>query len=188
MKIITSLILLISTLSFAQSNCQYEFEEKTDSTYVKSLSEKIIYEKVFGSSRKFIYFKLMQTDGIPILNIQYIEKNTEFITVKCLDLNSKIIFQLANGKYVSLQSISENSCSSLYYNEEDKANVRFLNGYFAFTKPNYEELKKSPLSIMRLQFVGEKEDFNLKDEITSEITKETIEPNKIFIDYLKCIE
>lgn len=41
---------------------------------------------------------------------------------------------------------------------------------------------------MRLQFVGEKEDFNLKDEITSEITKETIEPNKIFIDYLKCIE
>lgn len=74
MKIITSLILLISTLSFAQSNCQYEFEEKTDSTYVKSLSEKIIYEKVFGSSRKFIYFKLMQTDGIPILNIQYIEK------------------------------------------------------------------------------------------------------------------
>ncbi len=181
--------ILIPVISFGQiKDCQYDFEEKTDSTSIKSLSEQIVYEKVFGTSRKFVHFKLLNNDGVPILNIQYVEKSTEFIPNKCLDLSSKMVFQLANGKFVTLKSISENACSSLLYNEQDKSNIRILEGYFVFTTPNYEDLKTSPLSMMRIQFVGDKEDFNFKDELQSEITETTFYPTKIFMYYLKCIE
>lgn len=181
-------ILLFPTLLFSQNNCKYEFEEKTDSTYLRILPEKLIFEKVFGTTRELITFKLIQNNGVPTLSIQTVVKNSLFIPSKCFDLSSRIIFQLENGKYVTLKSIDENVCSTLSYNEEDKANIRVLSGYFVFTKTNYEELKKSPISIIRVQYAGEKVDYNVKSEFHSEILNETFYPSKYFMEYLKCVE
>lgn len=189
MKQIISLFLLIPLLQFAQKkDCVYSFEEKTDSTNVKALSEKIIYEKVFGFSKEFIQFNLINNNGTPTLSFQQIQKSQDFIPVRCFDSKSKIIFQLENGKIVSLISTNENTCSTLSYIPEEKSNIRLLTGYFLFTVNNYEELKKSRITVMRIQFSGESRDYIINDELQSEILKEKINPSNYFIDNLSCVE
>lgn len=182
------LLLLIPFFTIAQTNCKYDIEEKTDSTYLKVLPEKVMYERVFGNSKEFIQFSLINNNGVPTLHVQLVEKSSLFLPAKCFDFSSKIVLQLNNGKFVTLKSISENSCSILNYNEEEKANIRILDGYFVFTKTNYEELKSSPISVMRLQFLGDKTDYNIKNELQSEIINETFHPAKYFMEYLKCVE
>lgn len=185
---ITVILLLFPLFSIAQTNCKYDIEEKTDSTYLKALPEKIMHERVFGDSKEFVQFSLMNNNGVPILRVQIVEKSSLFLSSKCIDLNSKLVFQLNNGKFVTLKSISENACSILNYNETEKANIRILDGYFVFTKTNYEELKSSPISVMRLQYVGDKKDYNINADLASEITKLNYAPSYYFIDYLKCVE
>ncbi len=182
------ILLLFPLFSIAQTNCKYDIEEKTDSTYLKVLPEKVMYERVFGNSKEFLQFSLINNNGVPILHVQLVEKSSLFLSAKCFDLNSKIVLQLNNGKFITLKSISENTCSILGYDENEKTNFRILDGYFVFTKTNYEELKSSPISVMRLQFVGDKKDYNLKADLASEITKLNYAPSYYFIDYLKCVE
>ena len=55
-------------------------------------------------------------------------------------------------------------------------------------KDTFEELKKSPISLMRIKYAGETVDYIFKSELTSEIDKVTYYPENYFINYLKCIE
>ncbi|WP_320814706.1 hypothetical protein [Flavobacterium sp.] len=182
-------ILLSITLSFAQDkNCIYDYEEETDSIFVKVLPEKLIYERVYGNIKEMIHFVLINNNGVPTLNLQYIQTSKDFITASCLDKTSRIVFQLANGKIVTLISNNEEVCNNLIYNKEDKNNIRILDGYFLFTKNNYEELKKSPVHLMRIQFTNGAKDFVIKKEIQSELLNTTYYPEKIFIDFLNCLE
>ena len=84
-----------------------------------------------------------------MLVVQQIQKNNAFIPVNCLDKKSKIIFQLANGKIVTLVHSDLESCSQLNYDSETKDNIRILTGYFYFTPSNYEELSKSSICEIR---------------------------------------
>ena len=74
------------------------------------------------------------------------------------------------------------------YDESEKNNLRILTGYFYFTKTNYEELKNSPVSLMRVQFGAENKDYVLKTSLTSETLGTTSNPANFFLDYLKCVE
>lgn len=189
MKHIITLLLLIPLLHFAQKkDCEYSYEEKTDSTNVKALSEKIIYERVFGGSKEFIQFNLINNNGTPTLSFQQIQKSQDFIPVRCFDPKSKIIFQLENGKIVSLISANENICSSLSYVQEEKSNIRLLTAYFLFTVTNYEELKKSRITVMRIQYSGESRDYIINDELQSEILKSKVNPSTYFIENIPCVE
>lgn len=189
MKKLLFFFLMSTTFVFSQhKNCEYDIEEKTDSTSFKSLKQKLVYERVFGNSKDFIQFTLINNNNIPILEIQYLQKSNNFLSAFCFNEKSKIIFQLENGKIVTLLSNGEDVCSTLGYYDNEKSNIRVLTGYFLFTKTNYEELKKSPVSIMRIQFVGESKDYLLKNEIQSELLNETFHPNQIFMDYLRCVE
>ena len=93
-----------------------------------------------------------------------------------------------NGKIINLISSDEESCSVLTYDAKEKNNIRVLDGYFYFTKSNYEELKTSPVSLMRIQFAGETKDFVLKAELESETLKTKSNPARYFMEYLKCVE
>jgi len=182
-------ILFSISISFAQNiNCKYDYEDKTDSTFVKVLAEKLIYERVFGDSKEMIQFVLINNNGIPTLNLQFIQTSKDFISANCLNKTSRIVFQLANGKIVSLISNTEDICNTLVYNEKENSNIRILDGYFLFTKNNYEELKKSPINLMRIQFTNGAKDFVIKKEIQSELLNTTFYPENIFIDFLNCIE
>lgn len=183
------LFLFITTFSFAQKkDCKIDFEEKTDSTYIKKTSEVLIHERVFGNNKEMIFFSLLNSEGVPMLGLQQIQKSTEFIPALCFDKNSKIIFQLENGKFVTLVNSSQENCSSLTYDATSKSNIKIITNYFLFVKDNYEDLKKSPISIMRIIYVADKKDIALKNKMTSELLKDTSTPSSYFIDYLHCIE
>ena len=189
MKHILYLFIALPTLLFSQSkDCVYDMNEKTDSTSIKVLAEQVIHERFYGNSKEVIQFKLLNNDGVPLVNLQLLQKNTDFIPASCFNKSSRIVFQLANGKIVTLVSVIDDSCSILNYNEEDKTNIRILDGYFAFAKNNYEELKNSPLSLMRIQFAGEAKEYVIKRELQSEFFNKTYYPENIFISFLKCIE
>lgn len=162
MKYILFILFSASLISAQDKNCNYDFVEKTDSTTVKVLTEKLMYEKIYGNTKEMIHFVLINNNNVPTLNLQFIQSSTDFISANCLNKASKIVFQLANGKIVTLISNTDEVCNNLIYNEKEKTNIRILDGYFLFTLNNYEELKKSPINLMRIQFTSGAKDFVLK--------------------------
>lgn len=181
-------LLLFSNGVFAQKDCEIDFEEKNDSTYIKKTTETLIYEKVFGETKEMFFFSLINNDGILYLNMQIIQKSNDFLPAICFDKNSKIILQLENGKFVTLKNNNTEICSSLSYDETSKSNIRVVSTYFVFLNENYNELKKSPISLMRIKPVGDSKDIILKTELESELFKDKSNPTKYFMDYLHCVE
>lgn len=182
-------LILIGLLSTAQNkDCVYDFEEKTDSTSIKIIEPKIIHEKIFGNTTEIIQFELINQNNIPIVKLQQIQKSTEFIPLSCINKKSKIFFQLQNGSIVTLISVTDDACGVYNYLAETKSNIRVIDSYFAFTKNNYNQLKESPISLMRIQFADGSKEYVIKDKHTSELQKVEVEPSKVFMNYLHCIE
>lgn len=189
MKNIFALFFLIPFFSLAQTkDCTYDIEEKTDSTSLKILSQKLIHEKIFGNTSEFIFFSLINENDVPLLNIQMLQKSKDFIRTSCLTKKSKIVIQLINGKIITLINAYDENCSDLNYDEVAKNNLRILNAYFYFTKTNFDELKNSPISLMRIQFSGETKDFVIKSELESETLQIKSKPASYFMEYLRCVE
>lgn len=189
MKHLIALLLLIPLFSLAQNKkCEYDIDEKTDSTSIKVMHQKLMHEKVFGNTSEFLFFSLVNENDIPYLNIQQLQKSKDFIPTRCLETKSKIILQLINGKIITLINAFQDTCSDLNYDTIEKNNIRILSGYFYFTKTNYEELKNSPISLMRIQFGSESKDYLLKGSLISETLGTNSYPANYFIDFLECIE
>ena len=98
---------LISFGTLAQKPCEYT-TNVTDSigTY-KSTKEYMIAEKNFGETASYIFFSLAVADGMPLLNVQLIQKSKGFVKANCFDKNSKLFLQLNNGKVVTLIHIDQ---------------------------------------------------------------------------------
>lgn len=189
MKKYLLILVLVPLLAAAQNkDCQYEVEEKTDSTSLKVLKEVLIDEKIFGNTNEYLFFSLLNNDGVPMLEIQVLQKSKDFIPTKCINPSSKIILQLKNGKIVTLIANTEESCSVLNYDSKDQNNIRILTGFFFFGKTNYEELKNSPVILMRIQFAGDSKDYVIKNELSSETLQTKSKPDVFFMNNIKCIE
>lgn len=189
MKSIYILLLLIPLFSRSQINdCIYEVEEKTDSTSLKVISEVLMDEKIFGNTNEYLFFSLLNTDGIPMLEVQLLQKSKDFIPTKCINKTSKVILQLKNGKIVTLIANTEEVCSVLNYDEKENYNLRVLTGYFFFGVTNYEELKNSPITLMRIQYAGDSKDYVIKSELVSETLNTKSNPDIYLMNYMKCIE
>jgi len=184
--LVTALTVLSFSL-FAQKPCEYA-TNVTDSlgTY-KSTKEYLINEKVFGGNSSYIFYSLALTDGLPTLTVQFIQKSKEFVKANCFDKNSKIFLQLQNGKIVTLLHIDQESCGTMLRDEKGFDN-RVKSGIFMFTKENYEDLKKSPISLMRIKYLTDVEDYIFKKEFTAELDGKVYRPETYFIDNLRCIE
>lgn len=189
MKQLLPLLFLGTFLSTAQvKNCEYEVDEKTDSTSFKMIPHKLISEKIFGNHTEFLFFSLISDNDIPMLSVQLLQKSKDFIPATCFNKNTKINLQLDNGKIITLISANDEACSNLSYDTENQNNIRILTGYFYFTTSNYEDLKTSAISLLRLQFIGESKDYVVKTEMDSEILKVKSKPASFFIEYLKCLD
>ena len=125
-------------------------------------------EKYFGGSFNYVFFSLAQTDGLPTLNLQNIQKSKDFIKANCFDKNSKIFLQLENGKIITMLHEDSEVCGNLYQNVEEKKNVRLLEGNFYFLKNSIEDLKKHPISLLRVVYGTETVDYVIKKELDSE--------------------
>lgn len=178
-------ILFTSNL-FSQIECEFDSDITDTSGTYKNTKDYVMHERYFGNNKATLFFSLVNADGLISLNVQFIQKNSDFIAAKCLDKNSKVYIQLANGKVITLLGIEQENCGNLVRNENE--NIRFISGYFLFMKDTYEELKKSQIEIIRIKFAGEMQDFIIKSELTSELDEKIYNPENYFINYLKCVE
>ena len=88
---------------------------------------------------------------------------------------------------MTLLYAAEETCGT-YIRNDKNGNSRVIVGKFVFSKENFEDLKVSPVTFMRIKFSGETIDYPFKTEIISELDKKTYQPENYFINYLKCIE
>jgi hypothetical protein len=169
----------------AQKPCEYT-TNVTDSigTY-KSTKEYMIAEKNFGETASYIFFSLAVADGMPLLNVQLIQKSKGFVKANCFDKNSKLFLQLNNGKVVTLIHIDQENCGSMLRDDKGFDN-RLTPGTFMFMKDSFDELKKSPVSMMRIKYLTDTEDYVLKKQFTSELNNEVYEPETYFIQNIDC--
>jgi hypothetical protein len=181
------LFFLISSNLFAQKPCDYS-TNVTDSigTY-KLTKEYMIYEKNFAGNTNYIFYTLALTDGTPTLNLQLIQKSKDFLKANCFDKNSKLFLQLNNGKIITLLHIDQDNCGSMIRDDKGFDN-RILTGSFMFMKGSFEDLKSSPVNLMRIKYLTDVEDYVIKKEFQSELTNQVYEPETYFIKNLKCIE
>jgi hypothetical protein len=185
--IITITILFFSLNIFAQKPCEYS-ANVTDSigTY-KATKEYMINEKNFAGNSSYIFYSLALTDGLPTLTVQLIQKSKDFIKANCFDKNSKLFLQLNNGKIITLIHIDQENCGTMIRDEKGFDN-RVNSGIFMFMKDSFQDLKSSPVSMMRIKYLTDTEDYVFKKEFKSELTNEIYNPETYFIDNLKCIE
>ncbi|MEO5776625.1 MAG: hypothetical protein ABIQ27_06950 [Flavobacterium sp.] len=186
-KIVLALFLFVNLTAFAQKPCEIDVNiTDTVGTY-KSTKQFIIFERSFAGNSTDIFFSLSSNNAVLGLETQIIRRSSGFIKANCFDNNSRIYLQLNNGKIVTLLYIGNETCGTLIRNE-NSPNSRIMSGSFVFSKENYEDLKVSQVTFMRIKFSGETVDYPFKTEFTSELDKKTYQPENYFIDYLKCIE
>lgn len=186
-KEVLLILFLISGTLFAQKPCEYS-TNVTDSigTY-KSTKECMIYEKNFAGNTSYIFYSLALTDGTPTLNLQLIQKSKDFMRANCFDKNSKLFLQLNNGKVVTLLHIDQENCGTMLRDEKGFDN-RVLSGTFMFIKGSFEDLKSSPVNMMRIKYLTDVEDYVIKKEFQAEMNNVVYHPETYFIDNLRCVE
>lgn len=188
-KILVFVLAVLPLLTFAQDKVkegEIDFEVKNDSVNVKKTKEYLMEERHFGNRKEVLNFSLVNDNGTLFLYFQLIEANSELIPVKCFDSKSKIFVQLQNGKIITLISTSD-ICSQLVMIPDSNQYTRVLSQYFMFAKTNFEELKNSPISMIRVQYGSERKDYVPKKSLISEFTKLEYSPENFFLNNLKSI-
>jgi hypothetical protein len=173
---------LISSQIFAQKTCDYSVNVKDSIGTYKSTKEYIIYEKNFAGNKNYIFLSLALTDGTPTLNVQMIQKSKDFIKANCFDKNSKLFLQLNNGKIVTLLHVDNENCGTMVRDNEGFDN-RLLVGNFMFIKGSFEDLKSSPVNLMRIKYLTDIEDYVFRKEFTSEMDNQIYQPENYFINF-----
>lgn len=179
-------LLLFAIGANAQNPCAFSANVKDSIGEYKSTVNYLVHERNFAGNSSFIYFSLALTDGLPTLNVQFLQKSRDFIKANCLDKNSRMYLQLENGKVVTLIHIDAEDCGTGVRNNE--MNNRVLSGYFLFPKDAFEMLKNSPVSLVRIRYSTETVDYIFKDELLSELDGKTYNPSRYFVDTLHCLD
>jgi hypothetical protein len=184
--IVAAFALLCSSIS-AQKPCDLSADVKDSLGTYKETRDYLVFERNFGATSSYAFFSLVKTDGMPTLNVQFIDKSKDFIKAKCFDKNSKMYLQLDNGKIVTLLHIDAENCGTTV-RDDKQTNNRIMNGIFMFIKGTFEDLKSSPVSVMRVRYATDTVDYIFKSEFTSELDGKTYQPGRYFIDTLHCID
>jgi hypothetical protein len=189
MKHLFTLTILFFSLSiFAQKPCEYTVNVTDSLGTYKSIKECMVYEKNFAGNASYVFCSLTITDGMPTLNVQLIKKSKSFIKATCFDKNSKLFLQLSNGKIVTLIHTNQESCGTLL-RDSTGADNRINPEIFMFLKDsNMDDLKKYPVSMMRIQSLTATEDYVFTKELKSELNSIVYEPESYFMNNLKCLE
>lgn len=188
MKYVFLALFTLTNLSlFAQKPCEYSTNVVDSIGSYKVTKEYMISEKNFAGTASYIFFSLALTDGVPTLNIQLIQKSKGFMKANCFDKNSKLFLQLHDGSIISLIHKDQENCGTLLRDDKGFDN-RVTSGEFYFLKDSFEKLKKSPLSLMRIKYLTDLEDYVIKKEFTSELDAKMYEPENYFIKNIACIE
>jgi len=185
-NLFSALLLLVNLVALAQKPCELDVNVTDSLGTYKSTKQQLIFERSFAGNSTDIFFALSNTNGILGVEAQFLQKSNDFIKANCFDAASKIYLQLNNGKIVTLLYSGNDTCGTLLRDDKNMNN-RIVGGTFLFAKENFEDLKTSPITFMRVKYSGETIDYPFKTELVSELDKTVSEPENYFILTLKCI-
>jgi hypothetical protein len=177
----------MNSFVFAQKPCEIDTNVKDSLGTYKTTKQQMIFERSFAGNSNNIFFSLTNNNGVIGVETQQLTSSFDFVKAYCLDANSRIYLQLNNVKIVTLLFSGNDTCGTLIRNDKNQ-NTRIISGSFVFSKDNYEDLKISPVTFMRIKYSGETLDYPFKTELISELDKKTYQPENYFINYLKCVE
>lgn len=186
-RLFFAVILLLNFVAFAQKPCEIDQDIADSLGSFKSTKAYIVFERSFAGNSTNIFFSLTNNNGLLGLEAQFLQRSQEFIKATCFDSSSKIYLQLSNGKIVTLLHAGADTCGTLVVGDGN-INNRVMTGSFVFARENYEDLKTSPVTFMRVRFAGETVDYPFRTELFAEMDKVKYEPENYFINYLKCLE
>ena len=187
MKYLFLIVIFLFSLNIAaQKPCEFSVNVKDSIGIYKETKSAIVHEFIFGNTSKYVFFALALTDEMPSLTVQILQKSKDFLKINCLDKNSRVFFELENGKVISLIASDQENCGAPV-KDDLGFNNRILSGTFLFLNGTIADLKTSPVSTMRIKFTTESQDFIFKKELVSEMDQKTYFPGNYFIDYLPCI-
>ncbi|MDR6967156.1 hypothetical protein J2X31_001163 [Flavobacterium arsenatis] len=187
-SLLLTLFIFFQFTAFAQKDCDYSTNVVDTIGAYKATKDYLVHERIFAGNSTYIFFSLVNVDGTPYLKVQTVNKSSDFIKAVCFDANSKIYLQLVNGKIITLVHTENETCGNMVRVEEEKKNTRILTGDFMFLKGSFEDLKSSPVSLIRIKSATDVQDYIFKKELVSELMNQTYYPENYFIDYIKCIE
>jgi len=186
-NLIAALFLLINLAAFAQKPCELDANINDSVGTYKSTKQYMIFERSFAGNSTHVFFALTNTNGAIGVEAQILQRSPDFIKATCFDSGSRIFLQLQNGKIVSLLHAGNGNCGTLLVGEKG-INNRVLTGTFLFARENYEDLKTSPVTFMRIKYGAETVDYPFMSGFVSELDKTMYEPENYFRNYIKCIE
>lgn len=187
-SLLFAFIIFFQFTAFAQKDCTYSTNVVDSIGSYKSTKDYLVHERIFAGNSTYVFFSLINADGTPYLNVQTVSKSSDFIKAVCYDVNSKIYLQLLNGKIITLIHTQNETCGSMVRVEEENKYTRILTGEFMFLKGSFEDLKSSPVSLIRIKSATDTQDYIFKKELNSELMKEKYYPEDYFINFLKCVE
>lgn len=187
-SLLLSLFIFFQFNAFAQKDCDYGTNVVDTIGSYKATRDYLVHERIFAGNSTYIFFSLINADGTPYLKVQSVNKSSDFIKAVCYDINSKIYLQLVNGKIVTLIHTETETCGTMIRVEEENKNTRILTGDFMFLKGSFEDLKASPVSLIRIKSATDTQDYIFKKELSSELMKEKYYPENYFINFIKCVE
>lgn len=181
--------LVVSFSANAQNKeCQIDYEIKNDTINFVKTKEVMLYEKDFAKTTKSVFMSVLKSDEMYFVDLQYLQKNPDFIPITCINYKSLVSIKLLSGRIVNCYYVGDEKCDNLLYDNQEKNNIRILTGTFILRKEDVPFLKESPITTMQIRFAGRSEQFIIREEIDSNITNENSKPSRFFIDSLKCIE
>lgn len=186
-NLVIALVLFINYSAYAQKPCEIDANISDSIGTYKSTKQYMIFERSFAGNSTNIFFSLTNTNGIIGIDVQVLQRSQDFIKAMCFNTSSKIYLQLQNGKIVNLIHNDNDDCGT-FIRDDQNGNNRILTGSFLFSKDNYEELKSTNVIFMRIRYASETIDYPLKTGFVSELDKKMYEPEKYFIDFIKCVE
>ena len=186
-KIALTLFVVFNLSAVAQKPCEIDTDISDSVGTYKMTKQYMIFERSFAGNSTNIFFSLINTNGILGVEVQVLQRSSDFVKASCFDAGSRIYMQLQNGKIVSLIHTGPDSCGT-YIRDDKNGNNRILTSTFLFAKNNYEDLKVSSVIYMRIQFAGATNDYPFKTGFVSELDKTMYEPENYFVNYIKCVE
>lgn len=187
--LITTLFLLLASLGYAQTqNCELDFEISNDSVQLKRFKEVLVYEMDMGKKRESLFLSLIESEGISLLEVQYLLKSTDFIPIQCFNDKSLVSVQLLNGNVISLRHVGEETCSTFVYDAPEKSNIRVLSSYFRIADADLAKLQESSMSLIQIRFSMERKTFTIKNDLNSNIVNQVYKPASFFKENLPCLQ
>jgi hypothetical protein len=180
--------LLLSLTLFAQKECELSSNVNDSLGFYKATKSCIVYEKNFAGKNIYVFFSLINDNGTPYLNLQTIQKSETFISANCMDENSRLYLQLMNGKIVTLLHTKEEDCGTMLRIPEENKYSRVNSSNFMFMKGSLEDLKTSPISLIKIKSGIASIEYVMVKEFKSELNDITYYPENFFISNFKCIE